>query len=123
MLARLRHGKGLGSLLLIVGLVSGGTTWLRERDQQVLAQAMRAQARPGDLRLLSSRTCIYCDRARAWLSRHAIPFEECFVEQDAACLQRYQATGARGTPTVQVRERVQLGFDPQRVAQALGAGP
>jgi glutaredoxin len=120
MLARLRHGKGLWSLLLIVGLVSGGATWLREREQQVWVQAMRAKAGPGDLRLLSSRTCIYCDRARDWLTRHAIPFEECFVEQDAVCLQRYQATGARGTPTVQVREQVLLGFDPQRVAQALG---
>lgn len=120
-LAHLRQYRSLGALLLMVGVAWGASTWLRERDQQVWARAVRDHAQPGDVRLVSSVTCIYCDRARRWLTQHGIPFDECFIERDAGCLQRYQATGARGTPTVQVRDQVQLGFDPQRVALALGA--
>ncbi len=121
MFDKLRRANGLGSLLLVVGLAWGASTWLRERDQQTWVQAVQGQARPGDLQLLSSQTCSYCDRARAWLTRHDIPFNECFIEHDTACRQRFEATGARGTPTVLVRDQVQLGFDPQRVAAALGA--
>jgi len=121
MFARLRRAKDMVALLLVVALAWGAQAWLRERDQQQWVQAVQGQARPGDLQLLSSQTCSYCDRARAWLTRHGIPFNECFIERDAACRQRFEATGARGTPTVLVRDQVQLGFDPQRVAAALGA--
>jgi glutaredoxin len=111
----------LWSLLLVLALSWAVPTLWRHREQQVWAEALQARSRPGDIRLLSSRACVYCDRARAWLSQHQIPFEECFIETDAACQQRYQASGGRGTPTVLVRDSVQLGFDAQRVAFALGA--
>jgi hypothetical protein len=50
-----------------------------------------------------------------------VRFSECFVERDAACAQRYQATGGRGTPTLLVRGQLQLGFSPQQVLAALPA--
>jgi len=118
-----RWPTGLWSLLVVVALAWGASAWLREHEQGQWAKALQDRARPGDVTLLSSRACLYCDRARAWLTRHAVPFDECFIESDARCRQRYAETGERGTPTVLVRDQVQLGFSPERVAFALGALP
>lgn len=118
-----RLPPGLWSLLVVVALAWGASAWLRERDQDQWAKALQDRAGPGDVMLLSSRACLYCDRARAWLTRYAVPFEECFIESDVHCRQRYAETGERGTPTVLVRDQVQLGFSPERVAFALGAAP
>ena len=88
------------------------------RDGQ--AEALRAVARPGDIRMISSVTCVFCMKARQYMTEHRIPFEECLIERDAACLNDYKRLGASGTPTMLVRGRRQLGFDPLRITDALG---
>ena len=55
--------------------------------------------KPGDIVMLSSDHCVYCEAARRWLVKHHVSFEECFIERDAACAESYRAQGARGTPT------------------------
>jgi glutaredoxin len=117
----LRSRAGWWSLLLVLGLSWGIPAGWRHHQQAGWAQALVEHSRPGDIRLLSSAVCLYCDRARSWLQAHQIPFDECFIETDAICRDRYEATGARGTPTVLVRDQAQLGFDAQRVARTLGA--
>jgi glutaredoxin len=58
-------------------------------------------------------------KARQYLTEHRIPFEDCLIERDAACLADYKRLGASGTPTLLVRGQRQLGFDPLRVTAAL----
>jgi glutaredoxin len=114
------------SLALIVAVVFGGVQWLQWRDRAEQGRVLRELARPGDLLMLSSNTCVYCTRARVWLKAQQVPHRECFIETDAVCRAEYQARGAAGTPTLVVRGQTQLGFDPQRVARALSppaAGP
>jgi glutaredoxin len=93
--------------------------WQSWRQAQALATLVRA----GDLRLISSQTCVYCTQARRWLQAKALPFSECFIEQDAACAATYRALHSPGTPLVMVRGEPQLGFDPERVRRALSAQP
>jgi len=106
-------------LALILALVMGATQWLQSSHQQAQGQVLRELAKPGDIRMISSTTCVFCERARHWMRAEAVPFQECFIETDAACMAEYQARGARGTPTMVVRGQTQLGFDKERVAQAL----
>jgi len=107
------------SLALILALVLGASqaaSWWLGRGQ---GEELRALAKPGDIVMLSSQTCIYCDKARAWMTAQQVPFRECFIESDAACLAEFQARGARGTPTLVVRGQTQLGFDQARLIQSL----
>ncbi|MBB4845468.1 glutaredoxin [Paucibacter oligotrophus] len=104
---------------LILALVMGATHWLQSSHRQVQAQVLRELARPGDIRMISSTTCVFCEKARRWLVAESVPFEECFIETDAACMAEYRARGARGTPTMVVRGQTQLGFDKEGLSQAL----
>lgn len=119
-------GKTLGNsarqfgplLLIILGVwgLSQAASWWLARSQ---AQTLRELARPGDIRMISSTSCVFCEKARRWLTTEEVSFQECFIETDAACMAEYQARGARGTPTMVVRGQTQLGFDKERVSQAL----
>lgn len=116
---RVRSGGLLA--VLVVGVVAWGLGRIVQTQvQDGQAEALRAVARPGDIRMLSSVTCIFCTKARQYLTEHRIPFEECLIERDPVCLADYKRLGASGTPTLLVRGQRQLGFDPLRVTAALG---
>lgn len=107
--------------VLVVGLVAWGLgRVVQTQVQSGHAEALRQVARPGDIRMISSVTCIFCTKARQYMTEHRIPFEECLIERDAACLADYKRLGASGTPTLLIRGQRQLGFDPQRITSALG---
>jgi glutaredoxin len=113
------------SLLVMLGMAAAVTLaaqWWNDHREAEAGARMAALARPGDIVMLSSETCVYCLAARRWLKRHEVAFEECFIERDALCEQRYRATAAQGTPTLLVKGRMQLGFDAPRVLAALQAG-
>ena len=114
--------RTLAGLAVVVALASGGSQWWRSHLAGNVGAQLVALARPGDIRMLSSTTCAYCTVARRWLTDQQVPFTECFIERDADCAARYQALGARGTPTLLVRGRVQLGFSPQQVLDGLQRG-
>ena len=107
--------------VLVVGLVAWGLgRVVQTQVQSGHAEALRQVARPGDIRMISSVTCIFCTKARQYMTEHRIPFEECLIERDPACLADYKRLGASGTPTLLIRGQRQLGFDPQRITSALG---
>ena len=116
MTPRLRSGLSLLVLVLVVAAASEGwRAWSAAR----LGDEVAALARPGDIEMIASDTCVYCARARAWFDAHAVPFTECSIERDEACARRYAALLAPGTPVLVLRGRAQLGFSPQRIAGAL----
>lgn len=110
----------LAALLLVTG---AATQWWQGRSQARLGERLAGLAQPGDIHMLSSLTCAFCAAARQWLTEHRVRFDECFIERDPQCRTVYEATGARGTPTLLVRGQVQLGFDGERVLAALQARP
>ena len=111
------------SLALIVAAVLGGVHLLQASQSDAQGQVLRDEAKPGDILMLASTTCIYCARARSWLTEQRVPFKECFIETDPACLAEFQARGGQGTPTLVVRNRTLVGFDPKQVADLLSPRP
>ncbi|HWH75306.1 MAG TPA: glutaredoxin family protein [Methylibium sp.] len=107
------------ALALLLAAVGGGASWWRAAQAERLGAEVAQAVRPGDIRMISSEHCGYCREARAWFTAHRIPFEECFVERDAACAEAYGLLQAPGTPVLLVREARLLGFAPQRIALAL----
>ncbi|HEX6364015.1 MAG TPA: glutaredoxin family protein [Albitalea sp.] len=108
-------------LLLLVGTAWAGVQMLGEWRGERLAREVAAAARPGDIVMIASETCVFCAEARRWFDEHRVAYRECFVERDAACAEAYRALQAPGTPTIVVRGQRLVGFDPQRIAAALGA--
>ena len=114
--APLRSLLGLALLVLVVGaLMQGVGEWSRTR----LGQQVAADARPGDIHMIASVTCVYCAEARAWFQQNRVPFTECLIERDANCAAQYNALLAPGTPVLLVRGKRLVGFSAQAVADAL----
>lgn len=118
--ARLRSLLALVALVIVVaGAMQLATKWSRER----LGAQVAAAARPGDIQMIGSVTCVYCAAARAWFDENRVPFSECLIERDAVCAERYNALMAPGTPVMLVRGKRLVGFSAQAVADALAARP
>jgi glutaredoxin len=63
---------------------------------------------------------MFCERAKAWLSERRIPFTERRVDQDTAAFDELIALGYQTTPVLQIGETTIVGFDPLKIAAALG---
>ena len=118
-----RVKPGLLPLVLLVIAALAGTQLFYAWDAHRAGAELASLAKPGDITMVSSVTCPYCKQAREWFSARKIPFNECFVERDADCAQLYNALQAPGTPVLIVRNQRQVGFEPQRVAEALARQP
>lgn len=97
--------------------VAGWRDWQAERLGSRLAQA----ARPGEIEMLSSVSCVYCAAARAWFTAHRVPYSECFIEREPDCAQRYAALQGYATPLLMVRGQRQVGFSPPRIVAVFDA--
>ena len=115
--------RSLAALLLLVLVAGAGSQWWQAGSERRQGERLAALAQPGDIRMLSSVTCPFCAAARRWMDEHRVRYDECMIERDTQCNALYQATLARGTPTLLVRGKVQLGFSPERVIDALEATP
>ena len=116
---RLASPRSLAALVALVilaaGAMQGFAWWSRER----LGARVAADARPGDIQMIGSVTCIYCAQARAWFDENRVPFTECLIERDALCAEKYNALMAPGTPVMLVRGKRLVGFSAQAIADAL----
>ncbi len=95
---------------------------MQSRTDKQVGVALAALAKPGDIVMLSSETCGYCQTASRFMTEHRIPFSECFIETDAACAESYRAQQSPGTPTLLVRGQRLVGFDAEQIANVLGGG-
>ena len=110
------------SLFIVIAIVLGIGWALQEFkgwSNRRLGAQIAARAIPGDIQMLSSVACPYCDRARAWFTEHRVAFSECVIERDEACALRFQAMMAPGTPVLLVRGKRLVGFNAGAVALAL----
>lgn len=111
--------RSLIALVVLVAVAAAASQWWASRQQLALGRALAAQAKPGDIQMLSSTTCGICTSARVWFKLYEVAFDECFVEKDPACAARFEATRSPGTPVILVKGRPLVGFDPERIRQAL----
>jgi glutaredoxin len=112
--------RSLAVLVLLVMGAGAATQWWAGRQEADLGRAMATAAKPGDIRMIASDTCLYCAAARQWFEAYRVPFTECSIERDERCARDYRESMAPGTPVIVVRGRRVVGFDPQQVLKALG---
>lgn len=115
------RSASIGGLLALVLAATAAMQWWEGASERGAYTRLASLAQPGDIRMLSSETCAFCEAARRTLTTHRVRFDECFIERDADCKALYDATAGRGTPTLLVRGQVQLGFDVRKVLGALEA--
>jgi glutaredoxin len=115
---RLDRRTLIGLALVIAVPHFGHRAWVAHVERST-AREVAAAAAPGDILMISSTTCGICAVARAWFTEHGVPHRECFVEHDPACAARLARSLQPGTPVFEVRGRVIVGFDPQRLRAAL----
>ena len=106
-------------LAVLVLVISAASQWWAGENDKKAAVQLASLAQPGDIQMLASETCSICASARAWMTSYKVPFTECLIERDAACRAAYEAQRSPGTPVMLVRGKPQLGFNPERLAQAL----
>jgi glutaredoxin len=111
--------RSLLVLVLLILAISAGNEWWRGRVQARLGEQIASASAQGDILMLSSKTCVFCDRARSWFGEHKVPVSECMIETDSRCAERFAALGSPGTPVLIGRGKVQVGFNPELIAKAL----
>ena len=114
------HRRILVLVLIVLGVATGMQVLNRWTTTR-LGPQVAALAKPGDILMIASVTCVYCAAARAWFKANHVPFSECEIERDAQCAAAYNALMAPGTPVLVVRGQRLLGFNAQAVADALRA--
>lgn len=69
----------------------------------------------------STPTCPYCIRLKQFLNENNIPFEDFDVSADQAKAEEMiQKSGQMGVPVLDIEGEIIMGFDKERIKQALG---
>ena len=71
--------------------------------------------------IYSTPTCTYCKAAKDFFAEHNVPFEEHNVAQDVARRQEMiEKSGQMGVPVITIDDKMIIGFDQDRLEEALG---
>lgn len=69
----------------------------------------------------STASCQYCEMAKEFLKEHGMDYTEHDVAEDVEKRQEMmQKSGQMGVPVIDVDGNVMVGFDKQKLAEALG---
>ena len=111
------------SLVALVIVLAFGAAWaLQQRRESQDARAaveMRALAKPGDIVMLSAAGCEMCGPARRWFMSAQVPLQECPIDQEQSCAQRYHALGFKGLPVFLVRGQPVHGWERDKMLELL----
>lgn len=73
------------------------------------------------VKVYSTPTCPWCIRVKQFLSENNIPFENYDVSADQAKAEEMiQKSGQMGVPVLDIEGEIILGFDKEKIKQALG---
>lgn len=73
------------------------------------------------VKVYSTSTCPYCIRAKQFLAENNIQFENIDVSADHAKAQEMiKKSGQMGVPVLDIDGEIIIGFDKERMKQALG---
>jgi glutaredoxin-like YruB-family protein len=73
------------------------------------------------VKVYSTTTCPYCVRAKQFLKENNITYEDIDVSSDqAAAEEMIRKSGQMGVPVLDIDGQIIVGFDKERIKQALG---
>ncbi|HLF98718.1 MAG TPA: glutaredoxin domain-containing protein [Methylococcaceae bacterium] len=73
------------------------------------------------VRMFMTRSCPYCKKAKAFLQKRGIPYEELDIEASSRAKAEYDRLGGRGVPVILVGEQRLDGFDARSMERILAA--
>lgn len=73
-----------------------------------------------DITVYTTPSCPYCVKAKQWLDEHGYDYTEHNVAEDKEkAKEMIQRTGQRGVPQILVDDQSIVGFQPQKLQQAI----
>ncbi|MFA5104691.1 MAG: glutaredoxin family protein [Candidatus Margulisiibacteriota bacterium] len=73
------------------------------------------------VKIYSTSTCPFCQKAKGFLMEHGIQFEDIDVSIDKAVIKEFIAkTGQTGVPVLEIGKMLIFGFDKEKIKAALG---
>lgn len=73
------------------------------------------------VKVYSTPTCVYCVTLKEFFKEKGVEFEEVDVSlNEEAAREMIMKTGQMGVPVVEIGEEVIVGFDRDKIIQALG---
>ena len=73
------------------------------------------------VKVYSTPTCPWCIRTKQFLEENNIAFEDVNVATDqAAAEEMVKKSGQMGVPVLEINGQIIVGFDKERIKQALG---
>lgn len=74
-----------------------------------------------NVKIYSTPTCPWCIRTKQFLKDNNVIFEDIDISANqAATEEMIQKTGQMGVPVVDIEGEIIVGFDKEKIAQALG---
>ena len=71
--------------------------------------------------VFTQRDCPPCGWVKMFLAQRGVEFEERSIDSGSAVVRELTQTyGSQSTPTVVIGDQVLIGYDPERLIQALG---
>ncbi len=71
------------------------------------------------VKIYTTPTCPWCDRAKQFLIQKKIPFQEFDVNEDLkAQKEMIEKSGQMGVPVVEIDDLLIIGFDPKAIEEA-----
>ncbi|MDD5692662.1 MAG: glutaredoxin family protein [Candidatus Omnitrophica bacterium] len=73
------------------------------------------------VKIYSTPTCPWCIRAKQFLKENNVVFQDVDVSSDKqAADEMMQKTGQMGVPVIDIEGQIIVGFDKEKIKQALG---
>jgi len=74
-----------------------------------------------NVKIYSTPTCPWCIRTKQFLKENNIPFEDFDVStNEEAAQEMIEKSGQMGVPVLDIEGEIIVGFDKERIKQALG---
>ena len=74
-----------------------------------------------NVKVYGTSTCPFCKRARAWLEKNQIDFEDIDLSGDRSRIKEMiKVSGQTGVPVIVIDDEVVIGFNQPRLEELLG---
>lgn len=104
-------------LLLVTSLTWGfalpASGWIAEASADEPAKAAP------EVIMYTTRTCGYCEQARAWFTTQQVVWDERDIESSNAAREEWQSLGGAGTPLILINGKRISGFSPAALSAEL----
>lgn len=109
------------TLLIVVGVVSAAMSYPRIAAFFAPEPAPFAPA-DGSVRveMYTTRSCGYCSRARRFLDRHRVPYQDHQIDRSSAARARFSQLGGRGVPLFVIEGETFPGYSERWLSRKLG---